>query len=82
MNDQDRREYLAALRAMQERTAALDELITRSAGDIARVRVALDELTHHRIILDQLIAWTHGSGSPPELTPGAQAIKCKKGRQR
>lgn len=72
-------EVRQALQQMQERTEALDTLMDRHAPDLARVMVALTELTEQRVLIDQLIAWAHGADMLPKLTPGAQAIKCKKG---
>lgn len=79
LNDQERAEYRQALRTMQERTEAFDRLMDRHAPDLARVMVALSELTEQRILIDQLIAWVHGADMLPKLTPGAQAILAKKG---
>lgn len=79
MTDQERRDFQQALRAMQERTEAFDRLMDRHAPDLARVMVALTELTEQRVLIDQLIAWVHGADALPKLTAGAQAIKCRKG---
>lgn len=75
-------EVRQALQQMQERTEAFDQLMNRHAPDLARVMVALTELTEQRVLIDQLIAWVHGADMLPELTAGAQAIKCKKGTTR
>lgn len=72
-------EVRQALQQMQERTEAFDQLMNRHAPDLARVMVALGELLEQRVLIDQLIAWVHGADALPTLTPGAQAIKCKKG---
>lgn len=82
LTDQEKAEYRQALRAMQERTEALDQLTDRHAPDLARIMVALAELTEQRILIDQLIAWVHGADMLPDMTPGAQAIKCKRGATR
>lgn len=72
-------EVRQALQQMQERTEALDRLMDRHAPDLARVMVAMTELLEQRVLIDQLVAWVHGADMLPELTPGAQAIKSRKG---
>lgn len=79
MTDQERAEYRQALRTMQERTEGLERLTDQHAANMAKVLVALTELTEQRILIDELIAWVHGADMLPKLTPGAQAIKAKKG---
>lgn len=72
-------EVRQALQQMQERTEQFDRLMERHAPDLARLLALMAELTEQRVLIDQLVAWVHGADMLPELTAGAQALKCLKG---
>jgi hypothetical protein len=46
------------------------------AGELAAHKA---QLLEHRQLIDQLIGWVHGAARLPDMTPGAQAVKCKAG---
>jgi hypothetical protein len=75
------REFRSAIDNAHRAAARCEEVCDFLMGAVPAGELAAHkaQLLEDRLLIDQLIAWAHGANRLPNMTPGAQAVKCKAG---